>query len=57
MSEFETQLEAIHQRLDFINLELGKLIGSMRTVNLLVKFVILPLILILGGLIGIKLWG
>ena len=50
------RLDAIDKRLEIINHELGRLCGSQRTAVMLIKFVVLPLIIILGGLVGIKIW-
>lgn len=50
------RLANIEHRLDTINFELGKLIGAQKTTSLLIKFIILPLIIILGGLVGIKIF-
>ena len=49
------RLDAIEERLGVINFELGKLCGTQKTSVNLIKFVILPLIIILGGLVGIKI--
>lgn len=54
--DLEERLRSIDKSIGVINLELGKLIGAQRTTYLLIKFVILPLILIVGGLVGLKLW-
>jgi len=50
------RLSAIEDRINNLTLEVGKLIGSQKTSNNLIKFVILPLIGILAGLIGIKIF-
>ena len=50
----EEQLTEISRRLDIINMELGKLIGAKDTTTMLVRYIILPLILILGALVGVK---
>jgi len=49
------RLSAIEDRINNLTLEVGKLIGSQRASNNLIKFVILPLIAILAGLVGIKI--
>lgn len=54
MDEVYRRLDQIDQRLDTLNGELAKLIGSQQTVEMLLKWVVLPLIVILGGLVGIK---
>lgn len=50
------RLEGIETSLKIMNFELGKLIGAQKTTTTLIKYVILPLIIILGGLIGIKIF-
>jgi len=50
------RLNVIDQRLDKINLELGQLIGAQKTTALLIKYVVLPLIAVVGALVGIKLF-
>jgi len=50
------RLDVIEQRLEKINFELGELCGSQKTTVILIKFVILPLIFIVAGLVGIRLW-
>jgi len=49
------RLEAIEKQLQTVNFELGKLVGSQKTTTSLIKYVILPLIVIVGGLVGIKI--
>ena len=56
ITNLQDRLDAIDRRLNGINLELGKLIGAQKTATQLIKFIILPLIIILDGLVGIKLW-
>ena len=56
ITNLQDRLDAIDGRLNAINLELGKLIGAQKTTTTLIKFIILPLIIILGSLVGIKLW-
>jgi len=53
--DIEKRLGRIEESMNVINHELGKLIGSQRSVEVMVKYVILPLIIILGGLVGIKI--
>lgn len=55
MPDIGERLEHIERRLDTMNMELGKIMGSMKTTTLLIKYVILPLIFITGALVGIKL--
>ena len=55
MDNIEERLERMEAAMERINHELGELLGSQRSVETLVKYVILPLIIILGGLVGIKI--
>lgn len=59
MSDVHLDHEERIQRLEQICLELstrlGNIEGSMKTVELLLKWVVLPLIIIVGGLVGIKI--
>jgi len=50
------RLDKIEERLNKINSELGQVLGSQKTTVILIKYVILPLIIILGGLVGIRIW-
>ena len=56
LESIEARLEAIETSLKIMNFEVGKLLGSQKTTATLIKFVILPLIIILGGLVGIKIF-
>jgi hypothetical protein len=51
----EERLERIEQSLMTINGELGELKGKVETENLLIKWVIFPLLTIVAALVGIKL--
>ncbi len=55
MADLEERLEHIERRLDFITLEIGKIMGATKMTPLLIKCVICPLIFITGALVGIKL--
>lgn len=55
MDEIYRRLGVLDERLDKLNGELAKLIGSQQTVEMLLKWVVLPLIVILGGLVGVKI--
>lgn len=56
MDNIEKRLEAMETSLKIMNFEIGKLLGAQKTTATLIKFVILPLIIILGGLVGIKIF-
>ena len=58
----DTELERVNQRIDRmesglekINCELGKLMGQQHSVELILKYVVTPLILIVGALTGVEL--
>ena len=55
MDELIKRMEALESRLGELEGKVGELIGQAGTTNTLVKWVILPLIVILGGLVGIKI--
>ena len=54
----DRRLGSVEESISVINRELGILCGKVGTNNraLLIKFVIFPLILIIGGLIGIDIF-
>jgi hypothetical protein len=51
----ETRLNHLDDCVDQVGKSVSKLEGSMSTVEVLVKWVITPLLLIVGGLVGVKL--
>ena len=53
--DLEERLRRFEERLETVNFELGKLIGQQHTIEILVKYVILPLIIIVGGLVGVDI--
>jgi len=53
--ELEEKLDQFERRLERIELICAEMTASNRLAVKLIKFVILPLILILGGLVGIKI--
>ena len=53
--DLEERLRRFEERLETVNFELGKLIGQQHTIEILVKYVILPLIVIVGGLVGVDI--
>ncbi len=55
MPDIETVLTEIRQELNDLHEKVGQLLGGQHTMEMLIKFVILPLIVILGGLVGIKI--
>ncbi|MBA7652604.1 hypothetical protein ES703_60439 [subsurface metagenome] len=55
LDRIEKILEKYDERLNTINSELGELIGESNSIKLLLKWVVTPLLVILGALIGVKL--
>ncbi len=55
LEDIERRLEDIETSLKVLNFEVGKLLGAQKTTATLIKYVILPLVIILGGLVGIKI--
>lgn len=53
--DLEERLRRFEERLEIVNFELGKLIGQQHTIEILVKYVVLPLIVIVGGLVGVDI--
>ena len=58
----DTELDGVRQRIDRmesslekINCEMGKLMGQQHSVELILKYVVTPLIIIVGALTGIEL--
>ena len=58
----DTELDGVRQRIDRmesslekINCEMGKFMGHQRSVELILKYVVTPLIMIVGALTGIEL--
>ena len=49
------RIERLEQCVGEIRTDIGKLSGAASTTLLLLKYVVVPLIVILGGLVGIKL--
>lgn len=50
----EERLDRLENHLADLAKEVYKLAGEMHGMHLLIKYVVLPLIIILGGLVGIK---
>ena len=53
--DIEKRLECIQKRLEKLEITAAEALASNRLATKLIKFVILPLILIMGGLVGIKI--
>ena len=53
--DIEERLGSIERRLEKLEVVAAESLASNRLATKLIKFVILPLILILGGLVGVKI--
>ena len=59
MRSLDRRIERIEASIVTLNHEVGQLAGKIKnnaTVSLIIKYVIFPLLLLIGGLIGIKLF-
>ncbi len=57
VQDLRDRLVRLETKVDSLAESVAKMVGSSDTLNTIVKFVITPLLVILGGLIGIKLIG
>ncbi len=57
VQDLRDRLVRLETKVDSLAESVAKMMGSSDTLNTLIKFVITPLLVILGGLIGIKLLG
>ena len=57
VQDLRDRLVRLEAKVDCLAETVAKMAGSADTLNTIVKFVITPLLVILGGLIGIKLIG
>ena len=55
MDELARRLGVLEGKMDDLEREVAKLTGASSTTNTLIRFVILPLIVILGALVGVKI--
>ena len=55
MPDIETVLAEIRQELNDLHSQVGELLGGQQSLQILIKWVILPLIVIMGGLVGVKI--
>lgn len=55
MASVEERLDKMESKLTEMGNHLSHIQGAADTTNLLIKWVILPLIVILGGLVGVKI--
>lgn len=55
LQEHERRITKLETCVDTISNSLAKIQGSQSTVELVVKWVIVPLLVIVGGLVGIKI--
>lgn len=50
-----TRLDTMTSRLDTVIVTVAKMQGETSTMKMMTQFIVLPLLIILGGLIGLKL--
>ena len=55
VEEVKTRVGKLEDCVSGMKVDIGKLLGSADTVEKLLKYVVLPLLVIVGGLVGIKL--
>ena len=55
LESLERRVEHLEGAVERINHELGKLYGSQHSVELLIRYVVLPLIVVVGALVGVKI--
>ncbi|RLC69721.1 MAG: hypothetical protein DRI26_08540 [Chloroflexi bacterium] len=55
LESLERRVEHLEEAVERINHELGKLYGSQHSVELLIRYVVLPLIAVVGALVGVKI--
>jgi tetrahydromethanopterin S-methyltransferase subunit G len=55
LDDLVERVSKLENHMDKINCELGQLVGQSRTVELLLKYVVTPLLLIVGTLAGVTL--
>jgi len=55
MPDIEDRLDRIERSINDLHLKVGELVGAQKTANMLIKYVVLPLIIILGALVGVKI--
>ena len=55
LESLERRVEHLEEAVERINHELGKLYGSQHSVELLIRYVVLPLIVVVGALVGVKI--
>ncbi len=55
IDEVKTSVDKLEDCIGPMKVDIGKLLGSADTVEKLLKYVVLPLLVIVGGLVGIKM--
>lgn len=55
LEEAEKRITKLEDCFTSMSAALNKIIGQMSTVELILKWVVLPLLIILGGLVGVKI--
>lgn len=55
MPDLEDRVSRLEESMEKINFELGKLVGEQHTTAMLVQYIIVPLLVIVGSLVGVDL--
>ncbi len=55
LDEAEKRITKLEQCTADISTAVSKIVGQMSSVELILKWVVLPLLLIVGGLVGVKI--
>jgi len=56
LESIERRIDKIENRLNNVEGKVAELCGKMSTVHLLVKWIVFPLLVIVAGLVGIKIY-
>jgi len=55
MPDIEDRLDRIERSINDLHLKVGELVGAQKTTNMIIKYIVFPLIIILGALVGVKI--
>lgn len=55
LTEAEERIKKLEDCVTTVNIAVQKMLGQMSSIELILKWVVLPLIIIVGGLVGIKI--
>lgn len=55
MEELSRRIHHLEDSLERVNFELGKLIGEQKSLDKILRWVVVPLLVIVGALVGVDL--